>query len=112
MSQSLEDAVRVVVHRLAGGEYLEAVGGCNTSRLTAEEVRQIVVDYGRTLVKPPADAYQSLDAVRINDPSREAWSVWVPLWTQEEGRSDLTLMLKIVREGDRIRIELDDLHLP
>jgi len=112
MSQLLESAVRAVVDRLARGEYRDAVARCDASRLTADELREVVLGYGRSLVVPPADAYENLDAVRISDPSRQAWSVRAPLWTREEGRSDLTLELTVVLDGDRPGIELDDLHVP
>lgn len=111
MSKLFESVVREVVDHLARGEYHEAVESCDASRLTAEEVKQVVLDYGRTLAAPPADAYKELDVVQIIDPSRQAWSVRVPLWTQEEGRSDLTLELTVVLSGDKPSIELDDLHV-
>lgn len=111
MSQLLESAVRQVVNHLAHGKYREAVEGCDASRLTAEELREVVLDYGRTLSVPPADAYTELDAIRIRGSSPQAWSVRAPLWTWEEGRSDLTLELTVVLDGNRSSIELDDLHV-
>ena len=105
-------AVRGVVERLVRGEYREAVAQCDTSRLTADELRAIVLDYGRTLTTPPADAWEHLDAVRINDASRRAWSVRVPLWTREEGRSDLTIEMTVVLDAVGLpRVELVDLHV-
>lgn len=111
MSPLFESVVREFVDHLARGEYSGAINRCDASRLTAEEVREVVLDYGRTLTVPPADAYKELDVVRISDPSRQAWSVRAPLWTKEEGRSDLTLELTVVLDGDRTGIELNDLHV-
>lgn len=111
MSPLFESVVRDFVDHLARGEYREAVNSCDASRLTAEEVRGVVLDYGRTLTVPPADAYKDLDVVRISDPSRQAWSVRAPLWTKEEGRSDLTLELTVVLDRNQTSTELDDLHV-
>ena len=106
-------AVRALVDRLERGEYREAVAQCDTSRLTPEELRGIIRGYGRTLTTPPAEAYENLDAVRIKDPSRRAWSVRAPLWTREEGRSDLAIELTVVVDGSGLaRVELDDLLVP
>ncbi len=105
-------AVRALAGHIVQGEYDDAVARCDASRLTADRLRAIILGYGRTLTAPPADAYDNLDAVPISDPSRRAWSVRVPLWTREEGRSDLTIELTVVLDASgRARVELDDLHV-
>jgi hypothetical protein len=35
----------------------------------------------------------------------------VPLWTSEEGRSDLTLSLTATKRGGDYELEIDDLHV-
>ncbi len=35
----------------------------------------------------------------------------VPLWTKEEGRSDLTLALTAIKQGETYTVEVDDLHV-
>lgn len=111
MSELLENAVREIVNRLANCEYREAVDLCVSSRLTATDLRDTIADYGRTLVALPAAAYQHLDAVKINDRSKHKWSLRIPLWTQEEGRSDLTLELTVILDDNHAYIELDDLQV-
>ncbi len=111
MSKLLESAVLAVVDRLTRGEYSDLVKYCESSRLTADELKTVVMDYGRTLAFPPPNAYGKLDAVKIDDTPRQAWSVRAPIWTLEEGRSDLTIELTVILHGDRTSIELDDLHV-
>ncbi len=35
----------------------------------------------------------------------------VPLWTIEEGMSDLTLSLELIYEGDNEKLQMSDLHV-
>jgi len=109
--QALGVAARTVIDGLADGDYDAVVQICAKSRLTSDELREVIREYGRTLVHPPADAYQHLDAVQVNGTALPTWSVRAPLWTKEEGRSDLTLELTISLGPDEPIVELDDLHV-
>jgi hypothetical protein len=109
--QQLSVTAREIVGCLARNECDLLVRRCAKSRLTASDLRAAIRDYGRTLVSPPPDAYQRLDAVQVQDAMVPTWSVRVPLWTEEEGRSDLTLELTITLGSERPSIELDDLHV-
>ncbi len=77
----LEPVVRTVVNRLVDGDYDAVVAGCAVSRLSADDLRQVVCNYGRKFIVPPHNAYHDLDiiAVKGSEPSR--WSVRAPLWT-------------------------------
>jgi hypothetical protein len=42
----------------------------------------------------------------------KCWSVNLPLWTKEEGRSDLTLQMHFTEsDGALYAVEIDDLHV-
>lgn len=110
-TQSLESVIRSLAIRLANGEYGAVIQECSTSRLTADDVRQVIRDYGRTIVEPPPEAYDDLDAVEVQDAKQPTWSVQASLWSKEEGRSDLTLEVTASQSGDRWEVELDDLHV-
>jgi hypothetical protein len=97
--------------RLAREDYESAVKRCTKSRLTVDDLRAVIRDYGRKVVSPPPDAYKELDAVPVSGATVPTWSVRAPLWTEEEGRSDLTLQLKIAFESGTPSIELDDLEV-
>ena len=51
-----------------------------------------------------------MDVVRSNAVIPQ-FSVHMPLWTEEEGRSDLTLELTIKMPDKGIEVELDDIHV-
>jgi hypothetical protein len=82
-------------------------------RLSASELAEGVAQYGRTLVFPPAATFDTLDFIKFFDAQGAAYGVRVPLWTREEGRSDLEieLTLREVSEG-LIIAAIDNLHVP
>jgi hypothetical protein len=105
-----EAEVRKVVTLLAKGDYLAVERLSGGVRLSSAELAAAVSEYGRTVTLPPAGLEPALDVVEHSD--ERAWSVVAPLWTVEEGRSDLSLSLTICRDkGQRYRIEVDDLHV-
>jgi RHS repeat-associated protein len=77
------------------------------------KVGQAFLEYGRRLVRPPDDAFAELDRIRVRTDGPEQWSVIMPLWTQEEGLSDLCVSLTLIaRPEGGYRVELDDIHVP
>jgi hypothetical protein len=109
--EELRLTVREIVDQLVRGDYEAIVRRCIRSRLTSDDLRKVLHDYGRKLVSPPGDAYDNLDAVQVQDASISKWSIRSPLWTEEEGRSDLTLELTIAVGDGEPKVELDDLHV-
>lgn len=102
---------REVVDLLVQGNYELLVRRHTESRLTSRELRAVVDRYGRKLTSPPDSAYQNVDAVEVKNAAMPTWSVRLPLWTKEEGRSDLTLELTITLSPGKPEVELDDLHV-
>jgi len=59
----------------------------------------------------PANAFTA-DIVPISGSNPQLWSVVVPLWSQEEGRSDLSLEITVQDSPDqKYLIDIDDLHV-
>jgi hypothetical protein len=107
----LRSTAREIVVQLAREDYESVIGRCLKSRLTSNDLRTVIRDYGRKLAPPPADAYNKLDAVRVRGAAVPTWSVRTPLWKEAEGRSDLTLELTIAVGPGAPSVELDDLHV-
>lgn len=104
-----EPQVRDVVASLVRGDYAAVERLSGGVQLRAEHLAHAVGAYGRRLVVPPPGA-APLDVVECLDGT--GWSVVVPLWTAEEGESDLTLELTVRRGPDGAhRIEVDSLHV-
>ena len=108
----IRDTVHHVVGMLVAGDYAGVEGASRGRRLTAEQLRQAVEEYGRELRMPPELVFDNLDVVEIEDATPRAWSVLVDLWTVEEGQSDLTLELLLTDTGGELYdIEIYDLHV-
>jgi hypothetical protein len=103
--------VRRVLQMLANGAYEAPAELTNGERLSADEIRQSIADYGRKVATPPEDAYEHIDAIEIRGSHPRSWSARVPLWTEEEGRSDLTPEMTITELATDVRIETDDIHV-
>lgn len=84
--------------------YLDGRGG----RLSAEEMEDAIRDYGMTLISLPPDAFSLVDVCKVDDSTE--WMLDVPLWTAEEGRSDLTLSVTVDLDHEP-HITIDDLHV-
>ncbi|WP_257446096.1 DUF7668 domain-containing protein [Archangium lipolyticum] len=102
--------VRRLIKDLAAGRYAEIAADGRAGRLSEAELRAAVEEYGRTLVPLPDDVDMIVDV--YEQPSHpDAVTLDVPLWTQEEGRSDLTLSLTAIKQGETYTVEVDDLHV-
>ena len=105
-------AVAHVVSLLATAQYESIYALAPTSRVSPAHMRAAVEKYGRTLVTLPLGAQALIDYVPIQNANPPAWSVVVPLFTAEEGRSDLSLELQITRLSDGgYKVEVDDIHV-
>lgn len=110
MDPELLDAVRHLVDDLAGGRIAEIEADGRAGRLTALELRTAIRDYGRTLLPLPDEAVR-LIGVHPSKRDPSSCSLDVPLWTSEEGESDLTLSVIATREKRGYRLEISDLHV-
>ena len=88
----IEVTVRTVIDLLVRGDYetVERItGGQRMSRL---EIDEAVSEYGRTLVPPGEDWWQLVEVSPVTaEPGK--FHIAAPLWTDEEGRSDLSVEL-------------------
>jgi hypothetical protein len=83
------------------------------SSLSVDDIRTVVADYGRTLTIPPPGAFDRLDVVEVAATPHRTVSVRFPLWTLEEGRSDLELVLTVTEVADGLwHAHVDDLLVP
>jgi hypothetical protein len=78
--------------------------------LSASELQETFREYGRTIITLPDEVLNLADVHAVAG-QRVCWAVDVPLWTAEEGRSDMTLSLMISENSDGVQLEIDDLHV-
>ena len=110
---AIETAVRVLIGLLIRGDYATIERVTRGRLVTAEQLQQAVLEYGRTLVEPGADWWNQVTVTPIDAGDRAAFHVAAPLWTVEEGRSDLTLELRLAESAPGVyESEVLDFHVP
>ncbi|MCP3850090.1 MAG: hypothetical protein GY694_07630 [Gammaproteobacteria bacterium] len=106
----IEQAVRDIYQLLLNGEYAEISQITDEKRLNSEEISLSVKEYGCNLVPYPASI--ELDVIEIGGSSPREWNVVAPVYTEEEGLSDLSMELTIIENCEtELRIELDNIHV-
>lgn len=109
---AMQAAIEFAVGMLVAGDYEGLERLSDRTRLTSEEIRRAVTEYGHELIAPPSfdEMRPSVVEVRGSTPSR--YSTVVDLWTTDEGRSDLSLELTLIeRSPGLFDIEVDNLHV-
>lgn len=112
LAEPIRVAASTVVNLLVRRQYdvLESMTGGRW--LSAVQIREGVEEYGRTLSRPPESAWVELDIAQFPDTEPPMFHTIVPLWTEEEGQSDLTLELRLIEAyPDALEIEIVDLHV-
>lgn len=110
-----ESAVRELAAMLTRRDYagIEALTG--GTWLTAPELLAAVSEYPATFVEPPSPDAAPLDVIEVEQGEQSAarrWSVNVPLWSVEEGRSDLTLEVTVMESSSgSFIIQVDELQV-
>jgi len=103
--------LRFILNLFVLGDYdaLEKIS--NGVRLTAEEMKSAIREFGGTISMPPDNAFKDLDIIEIVGTEPQAWSVRFDLWT-DKGISDLTLELTLIDSAnDLLKIEIDNIHV-
>lgn len=109
---AMQTAVSVVTNLLAEGSFDVLEATTRGRRLSAADLKAVVETYGQTIVPVPLSSLESLDAVPVEGAEVPTLSVVVDLWTEEEGRSDLTLELLLEdRYGGAFEIQIVDLRV-
>ena len=111
MNEQLKEPVNRVFALLVAGKYAELAALTHSKRLSAKEIATAIAEYGKKLITPPEDASRFMNVVEVTNAQPKRWSIVMPLWTQEEGRSDLTLELTVIEHQNDFEIELDDIHV-
>jgi hypothetical protein len=90
---AIETAVRVIMDLLVRGDYSLIENVTHHRNLTANQIERAVSEYGRRLVPPPDTWWETVEVTPIDVGERPSFNVVAPVWTEEEGRSDLSLEL-------------------
>ena len=100
-------ALSRIVDRIVAGDY-EGLARDHTSDPDSD-LGLWARQYPATFVSLPPEAWEHADA--LYRPERDDWHVVLPLWSAEEGRSDMCLELTVRERSAGLEIEINDLHV-
>ncbi len=103
-----------MVHRLVIGDYggLAADGLVRaTDDASDAGVGRWIEEYPGHLVDLPGDAWEYSDCAPWAGVTDGSWFVIVPLWTAEEGMSDLSMEATVWDDGSSITARIDMVHV-
>lgn len=112
MAQKLDSyffLIRDLVNLISKGDYKVILDNGQNGRVSIADLKKTIREYGYTIVPLPQEAFLLAECFIFED--EEQMEVILPLWTKEEGRSDLTLELLCSGKGDIYKVEIDDLHV-
>ena len=106
----IENTVRHIYSLLCSQQYEAVEKLTNGIRLGSDEIEQSIAEYGYLLVPYPNSV--ELDVIEVTGSMPREWSVVAPIYTAEEGLSDLSLELSLIDNGESIyTAELDNIRV-
>jgi hypothetical protein len=108
--EAFRDPIRDLVDALVHGDFDALDKDGRSGRVGGGGLRRSIGEYGGTLAELPDEAFDLAEAGRITE-RPDGWWIVVPMWTAEEGRSDLSLKLVALPTQDGHRLEVTDLHV-
>jgi len=108
--EDLKNEALSVIRLIADQQYVQVERLTHGIRLRAADIEGAVKRYGRHLIGPPPDILALIDVVSVRHPYPR-WSIVAPLWTQEEGRSDLSVEMTMEQKDGVLQMQLDDIRV-
>lgn len=110
--EKLRQTVQHIVSLLEKKAYGELESLSRGVRLSAEEMREAIEGYGQEIFHLPEAGFKELNVIEVRNSNPKQWGVDVPLYTENEGRSDLTLAITLIESQTALyKIEIDDIHV-
>ena len=66
-----------------------------------QDIQRRMEEYGNEIIPLPTNAFDLAQVYQVTDKQID---IFLPLWSREEGRSDLTLCLSCIKEENKIKI--------
>ena len=109
----IEAIVRAVIWQLVSKDYEGLVKRYPKSQMTADEIRAGIEQYPATFIMPPTSGYEKfLHRYQIENVDYPAWHIDAPLWSEQEGRSDLEIHLRIEFIDEAPQITIRNVRVP
>lgn len=106
----IEKAVRQIYSLLCNCQYEEIVKITAGITLSSNQIAKSIAEYKCQLIPYPDNLV--LDVIKVKDSNPQEWSVIAPIFTKEEGLSDLSIELSLVeKEVNLYKVELENIRV-
>ncbi|MCS2406597.1 hypothetical protein NXY31_20575 [Bacteroides salyersiae] len=96
-----KELIQEFVYCLARKDYQAANNLILDNSVPISDLRRVIEEYGTTIMPIPEAAFEQALCYQISDGQVD---IYIPLWSEEEGQSDLTLSLSCFQNGHKIQI--------
>lgn len=110
LSECTVTEIRRLVKDLAEHRFAELEADGRAGRVTAEELKHTIDAYGMTITELPDEAIGLIEIYSVHGQPGLLLAD-VPLWTLQEGRSDLTLSVTIHQTETCSKVEINDISV-
>ena len=101
--------IREFILDIANGNYNILNQKYGHSRVSIDDLKRTIEEYGNHIIPLPEKAFDSVEKYYID--SEKRIDIYLPLWTKEEGKSDLTLSISCYNNEPELYIEINDLRV-
>jgi len=105
--RAIQGELEKLVQDIVNSRWEEIQRDDRIGRLTKDELEKAIGEYPGSFVLVPDEGYRIANVNKIS--GKNAWRIDLPLWTHEEGRSDLTLAVTAKIVDGKVSIEIDDI---
>jgi hypothetical protein len=81
-------------------------------RFSADSLRATIKRFGKTPAEPPGNIASHFNIRPVPMTQEPTWSIGVPMWTKEEGRSEIEIRIRVVEGGGGVKVMLDAVRVP
>ena len=99
--------IEELVSNISSSDYNAIFEKHQYGRTNIDDIKRVVSEYNRTITILPDNAFKEAKVYCIEKEKR--LDIYIPLWTIEEGRSDLVLFLSGYIISGIPKIEINDL---
>jgi hypothetical protein len=107
--QIFKQKIERLVIDISNNKFAEIEKSGENGRLTADDMKRVIKEYGCTIIPLPNNAFEYAESYYIEKEDR--LDIYIPLWTKEENRSDLTLSISCSLINETPFVKINDLRV-
>lgn len=94
MNDQIKEIIRFIVNALSVGDMQSLVRQKFLNLDEVDGTLEVIRQYDKHLITIPPEGWALVDIYHING-QKDVYDMDIPLWTEEEGRSDLMLKINV-----------------